>query len=164
MKNTKITAILMALSIATLSAQESPKTDLNKVKVDDQSATIIKRNFVAANGPKQYYTGNKAMIKPLVDEERPSLRKSVSTTSSAVVVKTFPNPFTSELIVNINDATTTYAGYEAILLDMQGKKIFSQELVSKINKLNLNNLNAGMYVLHVQKNGIAVLQEKVIKQ
>jgi hypothetical protein len=95
------------------------------------------------------------------DNEIPE-NKNVAT--ETVSVKVFPNSFSNDLQVSIKDIASPETFYEAILFDLQERKIFSQELASKNETLNLASLSGGIYILHVLKNGHEILREKVLKQ
>ncbi len=54
--------------------------------------------------------------------------------------------------------------YKANLYDMNGKRVFSETLTANQSSLLLSQLSAGMYVLHIEKNGSIIKQEKFIKE
>ena len=158
MKNITLSSVfVLAVCGTNLFSQNEIKTNT----VEMLNARICTKELSATK--KTTYTQRQTRMKPFLDSELSAERKS-TTIPVAIGVKTFPNPFTSDLSVSINDVSMGNSGYEAILYDLQGRKVFSRELFSNLSKLNLTGIDAGMYVLHIQKNGVAILQEKVVKQ
>ena len=154
MKTAIIPAFVFAICSTVLFAQ-------NPTNSKDLSASIKKDEMPKVNKRNSFYQ-KQINKKPLIDKENAVERNSVSSTNN-VTVKAFPNPFVNELSINVNEVAGTET-YEAILVDLQGRKVFSQELISKKDKLNLSAIAKGIYILHVQKNGRTILQEKVVKE
>jgi hypothetical protein len=113
-------------------------------------------NPVLNSSAKRYIS-----FRAINDNEIPEKK---NTATEAVLVKVFPNSFANDLQISIKDNASPETFYEAILFDLQGRKIFSQELDSKNETLNLSSFASGVYILHVLKNGHEILREKVLKQ
>ncbi|WP_452224937.1 T9SS type A sorting domain-containing protein [Lacinutrix chionoecetis] len=69
----------------------------------------------------------------------------------------FPNP-TNTGFVNIN--TTSNEAINATVFDVLGKQVLSQTVN---DRLNVSNLNAGVYILHLNQNGATTTKKLVIK-
>ena len=71
----------------------------------------------------------------------------------------YPNPSLSEIHLLFDKQVNSK--YIVVLTDVLGKQT---ELELKDNKVNLDNLSSGVYVMSLFENGLAVAQTKVIKQ
>jgi hypothetical protein len=151
-----IPAMTLALCSTGLYAQEKPQPKNLNAPMD-----MNKDLFPEAKKIKTFTAQRSTVNKHVADLEPVNERKA--TAAKPVVVKAFPNPFTTELSISVNENPGD-AVYEGVLYDLQGKKVFSQDLGSKNTQLNMQHVNAGIYVLHVLKNGHTILQEKVVKQ
>jgi len=164
MKNIAITSVLVfVLNGTNLFSQNDIKIKPIEMQANIRCAAISTKELTATRKTKTTHLQKHAGIMPYSGSVLSAERKSRAVPNS-INVKTFPNPFTTDLSVSINDVSMVISGYEAVLYDLQGRKVFSQELSSKLSNLNLSGIVAGMYVLHIQKNGHTILQEKVVKQ
>jgi len=74
----------------------------------------------------------------------------------------YPNPFTSELNIEIS-GTTDNKPVSLILLDFSGKLILTRENASEITTLNLSGLAPGNYFLQI-KAGSKTIPWKIVKE
>ncbi len=162
MKNITVSSLFVFALSTTLFAQNESSVTTDKMQYTMLSAAISTKELVATKKTKTFHVEKQANRRPIIDLESAIERKAG--TEALIGVKAFPNPFATDLSVSINDVSTINSIYEAALFDLQGRKVFSQELSSKLSKLNLVGIANGIYVLNVQKNGNTILQEKVIKQ
>jgi hypothetical protein len=161
-KSALIPAFVFALCSTAIFAQTLPH-------VIELSASIRTKNLQPVKKPLNNFTEREMKRKPLIDIEKVSGQNAVIARKSlvskdVVSVKAFPNPFVNDLSITINDAASQETFYEAVLFDLQGRKVFSQELAAKKDKLDLSGIAPGMYILHVQKNGAVILKEKLVKE
>jgi hypothetical protein len=64
--------------------------------------------------------------------------------SESTLIKVFPNPVDKILNVDIPD------GYNSMMLfDISGKQIFTKKVYPGINKIDLSNVKAGVYLLKI---------------
>lgn len=132
------------------------KAKFSADKAENNTTPLVKKT-------NPLYLQRQLPLKCLNDNEG-IVKQKVASPKNTVDVKAFPNPFVSDITVTINDALMSKSNYAAQLYDLQGKKVFSQNLSFNQNTLNITGIAAGMYVLNVQKNGATVLQEKIVKQ
>lgn len=76
------------------------------------------------------------------------------------ITRIYPNPiFNEELMIE-----TSYSKpLELILYDVLGNQIFKKELMFKTNKIDLGEINGGIYILQLMDNGVILHQQKIIK-
>lgn len=82
---------------------------------------------------------------------------SISEKNQNSSIKLFPNPFNSELKIEVNEN----ASYDLKISDLLGNLILTKNLIGN-SKLDLEFLNDGIYFLEL-KNGTEILVEKIIK-
>lgn len=90
--------------------------------------------------------------------------KTASVNNPVYEIKAFPNPFTTQIDVIITDGAMHKSVYKANLYDVNGKLVYSETLTANQSSLQLAHFSAGMYLLHIEKNGTIVKQEKFIKE
>lgn len=73
----------------------------------------------------------------------------------------FPNPFTSVMIINVNDYLPTKM--LMTLYDLQGKAVLHRRLYQGSNVIDVEGLNSGVYVVEIKEQGIVVKSEKLVK-
>lgn len=161
MKTAIIPALVLAVCGTALSAQ-----NVQDIQANAKLAHITLKTNPALQTRKQsaFYLRKETLKKPLVDSEPAFERRSSSMNPGTVTVKAFPNPFAGDVTVSINDATGSEILYEANVFDLQGRKVYSQNIVSKKEKMNLSSMANGMYILTVTKNGVVFLQEELAKE
>ncbi|MCC7028465.1 MAG: T9SS type A sorting domain-containing protein [Saprospiraceae bacterium] len=73
----------------------------------------------------------------------------------------FPNPCTSFLIINVND----YLPSKMLMTiyDIQGKEVLHKRLYQGSNVIDLELMNAGVYIVEIKERGIVVKGEKLVK-
>ena len=79
---------------------------------------------------------------------------------SKKTLSVYPNPFNQALTIDLSDAKTEIAHFE--IMDMTGR-VHISETINTADKINTENLPAGMYILRVVQDG-AVLEKKILKQ
>lgn len=72
-----------------------------------------------------------------------------------------PNPTTDKVVINMNQINGSNA--TAILYDLTGKKVLSQNSKAGNFELDLSGLSKGIYVVTIQS-GDLVINEKIVKQ
>jgi len=72
-------------------------------------------------------------------------------------MKIYPNPFSD--ILHIADAE----GYTLRVMTQNGVMVHTQRITSPVEALHLQHLSAGIYVLHLEKDG-QIRTIKVVKQ
>lgn len=71
----------------------------------------------------------------------------------------FPNPVSDILKIRIKDAQDL----SIVILNIEGKEVFSSRLGSLLNQFDLGNLRSGIYMILFKKRGEIVYSEKMIK-
>ena len=71
----------------------------------------------------------------------------------------YPNPANDILNIEIANAANNTS---ILVFDIVGKKVAEMDLVDGKNKLNIENLNAGVYFYSVKRNGIIIETKKLI--
>ena len=160
-KLTFISAIAAVLCTTAISAQDIQNAQTLNASAKKKFVPITLDQKKVNNHGLNSSAKRNISFRAINDNEIPQ-KKNVAT--ETVSVKVFPNSFANDLQVNIKDLASPETFYEAVLFDLQGRKIFSQELASKNETLNLSSLSSGIYILHVLKNGQEILREKVLKQ
>jgi hypothetical protein len=61
-------------------------------------------------------------------------------------VKVFPNPFDSEIVIELESAEIV----KVSLIDFLGRKVYNNEFLEKIIKVNLENIVSGPYILKIE--------------
>ncbi|MGB1211334.1 MAG: T9SS type A sorting domain-containing protein, partial [Lacinutrix venerupis] len=74
-------------------------------------------------------------------------------------LEVYPNPVQNQLIIEIEGNT---AGVLTIC-DVNGRKIFTQNILNRINKVDVSTLKTGMYLLQITKDN-KTSTKKIIKQ
>jgi hypothetical protein len=85
--------------------------------------------------------------------------KKLNLTSSAEQLKIWPNPATALLQINTNDK----AG-RANIIDASGKVIKTITLSAGINRIPVNDLNRGLYMVSFNTNQGELIQTRFLKQ
>lgn len=88
-----------------------------------------------------------------------TLTTLVDLSAERIKFSVYPNPSSSEIHLLFDKQVNSK--YIVVLTDVLGKQT---ELELKDNKVNLDNLSSGVYVMSLFENGLAVAQTKVIKQ
>ena len=73
----------------------------------------------------------------------------------------FPNTTKSFLIINVND----YLPSKMLMTiyDIQGKEVLHKRLYQGSNVIDLELMNAGVYIVEIKERGIVVKGEKLVK-
>lgn len=71
----------------------------------------------------------------------------------------YPNPSSAEIQLSFDKQIN--AKYLIVLIDVLGNQI---ELECKENKVNIQNLSSGIYVMSLVENGLVIAQTKIVKQ
>lgn len=74
-------------------------------------------------------------------------------------IKIYPNPVKNVLKIKLNNTQAEHA----TLMDITGKQILNLKLQSEITVIDINNLNAGMYLLQI-KNQEKIITKRIIKE
>jgi hypothetical protein len=153
----------MALALAALQAQaqQEPK----QITTDPAG-----KESLAVAAPKGRKTVRPAYLtkvatrKIAADPEEAVTMKTATTVSSPVAeIRAFPNPFSSQIDVIITDGAMAKSVYKANLYDSSGKRVHSETLPANQSSLQLSQLDAGVYFLQVEKNGVLLKQQKFVK-
>ncbi len=78
------------------------------------------------------------------------------------IVKAYPNPAKSFIIVELNDNIGENDKFQVQIFDMNGKQQLNIGINSNMNLINCNNLNKGMYVLKVVDDKKVVSTQKIV--
>jgi hypothetical protein len=87
--------------------------------------------------------------------------ENLSINSNSVLV--FPNPFESNITVEIEDFDATNF-YSMKLKSMLGQDLFQSELTKQITNLDFNNLPSGVYFYEIYSNGSFVAKGKIVSK
>ncbi|RLJ62602.1 putative secreted protein (Por secretion system target) [Lacinutrix venerupis] len=74
-------------------------------------------------------------------------------------LEVYPNPVQNQLIIEIEGNTTGVIR----ICDVNGRKIFTQNILNRINKVDVSTLKTGMYLLQITKDN-KTSTKKIIKQ
>lgn len=138
------------------------------VNYNDTSSVQLTSNYFlndSLNGvysfTLQIYCPNKSIGHFISASDQYYINKStsgiseISTSISSIV---YPNPFNDFIEISIENPIST----DVIITDIMGKQIHKTTIDSKENRIELNNLSSGQYVLILKnKNGIST--HKIIK-
>lgn len=72
----------------------------------------------------------------------------------------FPNPVRDELTLIVQNPQGLNFG----LFDMLGRELVSDQIRSETTRINMHNFRAGVYVLHIIRNGQTVQSFQIVKQ
>ncbi len=86
---------------------------------------------------------------PVEEREEPSFR-------------VYPNPVSSVCTVSGGEMSLTSSVIS--VYDMMGRKVLSTEMCSIDNTLDMSGLASGMYLLRVERNGVVLAMEKLMKE
>lgn len=112
-----------------------------------------------SGGPRQSLLNSRGSDAPWNHSELP-----VEAPPVAEVIKTFklyPNPAASEIILNF-DHNTTWVGKTVSIINLNGTIVSRIQVTSKLQKVNVSSLRAGMYFIQGE-NGEEKLREKFVK-
>ena len=155
-------AILLAGSISVLAQVQT------MYKPQTFSGKICFPASAQKAGPKKvnplYYSSIQRIQSPAIDTENKNAKSVTGAGVSVSEIKAFPNPFNTQIDIIITDGAMSRFLYKAILYDLNGKRVFSETLTANQSSLQLTQLSAGMYLLHIEKNGVVVKQEKFVKE
>ncbi|MBK9716234.1 MAG: T9SS type A sorting domain-containing protein [Saprospiraceae bacterium] len=86
---------------------------------------------------------------------------SNSDQSKNIDFQLFPNPCTSFFIINVND----YLPSKMLMTiyNLQGTEVLHKRLYQGSNVIDLEDVNAGVYVVEIREQGIVVKSEKLVK-
>ncbi len=86
----------------------------------------------------------------------------INSLSNVYIVKAYPNPAKSFIIVEFNNNIGKNDKVELQIFDISGKKQLSVGVNSNLNLINCNNLDSGVYVLKVLNNKRIISTQKLI--
>lgn len=105
------------------------------------------------------FDNNKAKIKSVIKAELITSDPFAFNTND--IIKIYPNPFLSEL--NINFKQSDFDNVNVSIYNTSGQKIYSAKSNGDNLRLNLDNINSGVYILVIQSNS-NVIKKKIIKK
>lgn len=111
-------------------------------------------SFFNTGGPRNLLLSSKGLNQPWVTESPIEIPANT-------VFKFYPNPTTGELVLNF-EYNANWIGKTVSIVNIEGVVVSRVQIISKIQKINLSQLNAGMYFIQVG-NGVQKLREKFIK-
>ena len=82
----------------------------------------------------------------------------VSKQNTEIHANVFPNPSHDVLSINIQNAKT-FDG-EAVLYNLQGQEVY-RKAIRIANTFDISTLSNGVYVLHINQNGLSIQTEKL---
>jgi hypothetical protein len=86
--------------------------------------------------------------------------KDIKLPSSKITV--FPNPSSRELNIKLSEGNQRLSNYR--IYDLQGKLILQNSINSPQNKIDIQNLSSGVYIIEAQTNSGAVYRTKFVKE
>jgi len=78
------------------------------------------------------------------------------------VISIWPNPATSHVVISGSDNENIYT--QARIFDLAGKKVADKKLDGHSNKIAINELPAGTYIVQIENNAGSKYSQKIIKQ
>lgn len=75
----------------------------------------------------------------------------------------FPNPASSEVVIELSNFNSTGQQLEFQVLDMTGRTVISDALNSNRKVLDINGLSEGVYTLNLYRAGVRVASEQIVK-
>lgn len=111
-----------------------------------------------------YATSISRRTAPVIDNDKTSATAEKSSIALVYEIKAFPNPFSTQLDIFVTDGAMDKSVYLANLYDISGKLVFSERLTANQSSLALGGLSPGIYILGIDKNGIRVKSEKLVKE
>ncbi len=76
-------------------------------------------------------------------------------------IELYPNPTQNILTVSIND---DLKGVNLKIMDCYGKTLVEQKITNMYEKIDLQNLNSGLYIIVLTHNGKNILSKKIVKE
>ena len=160
MKSIKLSLALLLLSGASLFAQvqalAKPVTVVSKIRVSEQPKSKKVNPLYSASIQRK--------TSPAVDTDAEGKTTKSLNASAVAEIKAFPNPFSTQIDVIITDGNMSRSVYKANLYDINGRLVHSEVLTANQSSMPLVHLSKGMYLLHIERNGSVVKQEKFIKE
>jgi hypothetical protein len=86
--------------------------------------------------------------------------KDIKLPASKITV--FPNPSSKELNIKLSEGNQRLSNYR--IYDLQGKLILQNSINSPQNKIDIQNLSSGVYIIEAQTNSGAVYRTKFVKE
>ncbi len=88
---------------------------------------------------------------------------TISTESNTIRIKMYPNPV--ENILNVSVESNQQKDFSLTLTSVDGKRLLSTTAnTSGVTVINLENLSAGIYLLNIFQDGVAISQKKIVKE
>jgi hypothetical protein len=106
-------------------------------------------------GPKNSFLISKGLNDPWLDES------PLIETPAKDSITIYPNPAVNELVLSFGN-NDTWIGKELRFISINGSVLQKIKIASKLQKINISRLQAGVYVLQGE-NGEHKLKEKIIK-
>ena len=94
------------------------------------------------------------------------LSESLSNNDSSVDygISVYPNPSTNDYVnISISNLDKKYK-YNYIIYNVVGSIVLKGKLISEKNKIDLESISKGNYILQIRNNNISISTEKIIKQ
>jgi len=82
---------------------------------------------------------------PALDIDKGSERSLANSETPVAEIKTFPNPFTTQIDIIITDGNMSRSVYKASLFDLNGKNVRSEILSANQSFLELSQLSTGVF-------------------
>jgi spore coat protein H len=111
-------------------------------------------------GLKSFYRARKNRL--TTELEQNNCIAAVSGIASKNKAHVYPNPATNSCAIHTD--FESYENAKIVLYDISGRLIAEEKINNKSHFLNLENLNKGVYIIHIQNAGLVVKTEKLILQ
>jgi hypothetical protein len=159
-----ILAIGLSLSAQKLYVQPITGDQVAFVLANDLKVTFANRSMSVADGQSQQSTQfqlSEIRNFSFVERQADSLPSSISMTVADNGIRLYPNPVESELTLEIQNPTpnTTYR-----IFNIGGTLIKTGQAPSLQNTINMADFNNGIYIITIERNGMAVQAFRIVKQ
>jgi len=105
----------------------------------------------------RYYVIESGNIDVIIDSVDIQYNTFLSLENTSVDFSVYPNPVNDILNISISENNTSI-----VLFDIVGKTVSEMELINGNNKLNIENLNPGVYFYSIKRNGNVIETKKLI--
>ena len=94
-------------------------------------------------------------------EVEPGIGETAITSTDNNLVKAYPSVFHHEINIEISDKED--AVYQGILFDVNGRIVHQEQIIDTNHQMRVPELKRGMYFLVIQKDGLQIFSDKVVK-
>ena len=125
------------------------------------SATGTGGNACYSIGQIMYKTNGTGFTEAQGVQQAAEVMLGINETEISLNLSAYPNPTTNNFNLEFGDYDLTELSYQ--LFDLHGKELGKKTKAQQTNKVDVSQLNTGIYLLSISKNDKAVKIYKIIK-